>query len=166
MAAPVSGSEGTAAGSGEHVRVAPGGVRWDPEAVSRVAQDYDLDLVVLFGSRAKGRSIRGSDIDVAVRRRHGLPRPVTPEDVDRELALMGELVSAIWAEDGDIDVVFLNGQSPLLLFEVARAGIPLYEATPLAFFHFRSYAARLYDTNRKFFQARRDYLRREFLGSR
>jgi len=56
------------------------------QKLTEIALGYDLDLVVVFGSQAQGQVRPGSDIDVAVRwiRRDW-------EDVERELALIGEL---------------------------------------------------------------------------
>ena len=56
------------------------------QRLAEIAQRYDLDLVIVFGSQAQGQARPGSDIDVAVRwiRRDW-------EDVERELALIGEL---------------------------------------------------------------------------
>ena len=81
-------------------------------------------MVVVFGSQATGRAVPGSDVDVAVRMMHR-----DWDDPEVELNLIGELAGAIGG-DGDVDVAFLNGASPLLLFEVARSGIPIYQREP------------------------------------
>jgi len=126
-------------------------VRFAPDKLKRVARRYQLDLIVLFGSRAKGRARKGSDVDVAVRarrRRWG--------DADWELGLASDLASAL-ESGGEVDVAFLNGADPVLLFEVASDGIPLFEAEPAGFAQFCSYAARRYEDNRKWFERRRRY---------
>jgi predicted nucleotidyltransferase len=109
-----------------------------------------------FGSQVQGQARPGSDIDVAVRwiRRDW-------EDVERELALIGELTEAIWG-DGDIDVSFLNGASPFLLFEVACSGVPLYERQPGGFILFQSYAARRYYDQQKFSDLQAKYLKERY----
>lgn len=115
------------------------------ERLVETARQYDLNLIVVFGSQVRGQERPGSDIDVAVRmtcRDWG--------DAEQELMLIGELAEAIQG-DGDIDVVFLNGASPLLLFEVASSGKALYQKEPTTFMQFQSYAARRYDDSRKFF---------------
>jgi len=126
-------------------------VRFDPEKLKRVARRYQLDLIVLFGSQAKGRTRKGSDVDVAVRarrRRWG--------DANWELGLVSDLAAAL-ESSGEVDVAFLNGADPVLLFEVASDGIPLFEAEPAGFAQFCSYAARRYEDNRKWFERRRRY---------
>jgi predicted nucleotidyltransferase len=37
------------------------------QKLAEIAQRYDLDLVVVFGSQAQGQARPGSDIDVAMR---------------------------------------------------------------------------------------------------
>ncbi len=131
-------------------------VRFNTEKLKRIARRYDLDLIVLFGSHAKGRAREGSDVDVAVRarrRRWG--------DADWELGLVGDLADAL-ESGGEVDVAFLNGADPVLLFQVACQGVPLFEAEPAGFAQFRSYAMRRYDDNRKWFERRRRYQEKKY----
>ena len=125
--------------------------RFSEAKLKKVARRYNLDLIILFGSHAKGRARKGSDVDVAVRarkRRWG--------DADWELGLVSELNGAL-ESSGEVDVAFLNGADPILLFEVASDGVPLFEAEAAGFAQFRSYAARRYDDNRKWRERRRRY---------
>jgi predicted nucleotidyltransferase len=129
-------------------------VEVDREKVERLSQCYGLDLVVVFGSQASGRARPGSDVDVAVRMvRRDWDNP------EGELDLVGDLVSA-FGGNGDVDVAFLNGASPLLLFEVARTGIPVYQRKPTTFLEFQSYAARRYYDHRKFLDWQSAYLKK------
>jgi predicted nucleotidyltransferase len=128
--------------------------RADKESLSAIAHRYNLDLIVIFGSQVRGRDVSGSDVDVAVRfvrREWG--------NVDLELDLLGDLGEAI---EGDLDVAFLNGAAPLLLYQVACTGVPLYEQTPGDFALFQSYAARRYYDSQKFFAAQDRYLRENY----
>lgn len=128
----------------------------DAERLHRVAEKYGLDIVVVFGSRAKGRAVPGSDIDVAVRfvkRDWG--------NVEVEMDLIGELVEAITG-DGDVDVAFLNGASPLFLYHVACNALLLYEERPGIFALFQSYAARRYYDSQKFYAAQDRYLKERY----
>ena len=126
------------------------------QKLTEIARRYELDLVIVFGSQAQGQARPGSDIDVAVR---WISRDW--EDVERELALIGELTEAIWG-DGDLDVSFLNGASPVLLFEVACSGLPLYESQPGDFILFQSYAARCYYDQSKFADLQDKYLKERY----
>ena len=124
---------------------------FDTDELKKIARRYKLDLIILFGSHAKGRASTGSDVDVAVRarrRRWG--------DADWELGLASDLSAAL-KSGGEVDLAFLNGADPVLLFEVASDGIPLFEAEPAGFAQFCSYAARRYEDNRKWFERRRRY---------
>ena len=126
----------------------------DREKLEHIAQRYGLDMVVVFGSQATGRAGPGSDVDVAVRMRHR-----DWDNPEVELNLIGELVEAL-GENHDVDVAFLNGATPLLLFEVARTGIPVYQREPTTFFEFQSYAARRYYDHQKFLTWQSTYLRK------
>ena len=97
----------------------------------------------------------GSDIDIAVRMVHR-----DWNNLEIELDLIGELVSAL-GKAGDVDVAFLNGASPLLSFEVACTGIPVYQRKPTTFFEFQSYAARRYYDHQKFLAWQSSYLERQ-----
>jgi len=104
--------------------------------IEEVCREFDLDLVVLFGSRARGYATSRSDSDVAVRRRGGaLP--------DGRFA---ELAAAIGEATGlpDVDLVDLRVAPPLLKHCVGSYGRPLFEAEPGLFNLFRVYAWKLW----------------------
>jgi uncharacterized protein len=112
-------------------------VHVDSDALRAVARRYDLRLVVLFGSHAKGRALPRSDVDVAV-----LARKRPWGDLDWELDLEADLCSAFPGRE--VDLALLNGASPLLAFEVASSGRPLFEEDSMTFSGFRSHAARAF----------------------
>jgi predicted nucleotidyltransferase len=43
-------------------------------SIERIADSFSLDLIVMFGSRARGKSITTSDTDIAVRSQRELSR--------------------------------------------------------------------------------------------
>lgn len=92
----------------------------------------DLQLVVLFGSVAKGRAGARSDLDLAV-------QCDGPADVDT-------LYLAIAPRLGTdrLDLVDLRRVGPLLSFQVARTGQLLFERNPGTFRQFQSLASRRY----------------------
>jgi len=128
-------------------------VEIDREKLERISHRYSLDLVVVFGSQATGRAGPDSDVDVAVRMMHR-----DWDNPEVELDLVGELIGVF---EADVDVAFLNGASPLLLFEVAHTGVPVYQREPTTFFEFQSYAARRYYDHRKFLTWQSSYLERQ-----
>jgi predicted nucleotidyltransferase len=96
-----------------------------------------LRLIVVFGSRVRGRARAGSDVDVAV---------LTDGPVDLDAAYMA-LAPRLRANG--LDLVDLNRAGPLLAFEVARHGRLLFERAPGEFRQFQSLAFRRYaDTKR------------------
>lgn len=100
-------------------------------------RDAGVTLAVLFGSRASGTAREGSDTDVGVLVDGGVPGLMDPRRA-RIAAALGT---------GDVDLVFLATAEPLLLFEVARTGRPLFEASEGAWETFRIRAVkRYYDT--------------------
>lgn len=110
-----------------------------------VAREFGLRLVVRFGSSATGRSTPESDQDIAV-------LASVPMDLDREAALVVALEEALGGPE--VDLTVLNrADDPLLLFQVARDGVLLYEAEPALFAATKSYAARRFDDTREFRQA-------------
>jgi predicted nucleotidyltransferase len=116
-----------------------------------------LDLIVLFGSQAKGRAMAGSDVDIAVR---AINRPWG--DWDWEFRVEEALSNAIWVDGSEVDVVFLNGAAPLLMFQVAQSGQVLFEKEWGTLSDFRSYAARMYYDNEPRLRRQAEYLRERF----
>ncbi|MFA5892173.1 MAG: nucleotidyltransferase domain-containing protein [Actinomycetota bacterium] len=94
-----------------------------------------VELVVLFGSHARGTSGPESDVDVGV-----VTQGEVPPLMD---ARRGRIQDAL-GFDGEIDLVFLAEADPLLLFQVATDGKPLYERAPGTFEEFRIRAVKLY----------------------
>ena len=91
-----------------------------------------LELVVMFGSAARGRTHSQSDLDVAV-----LSDGVSDLDA-LYLALAPKLESA------RLDLVDLRRAGPILAFEIARSGLLLFERSPGSFRRFQSLASRRY----------------------
>ena len=102
-----------------------------------------VELVVLFGSVARGRSQLDSDLDVAV-------RCDGPADLDAlYLLLAPRLATSL------LDLVDLRRTGSLLAFQVARHGRLLYERDAGAFRSFQSLASRRYCDTDKLRRAQR-----------
>jgi len=129
----------------------------DRERLNEIARQYGLDLIVLFGSHARGRAVPGSDVDIAVR---AVKRPWG--DWNWEFEVANALSKAIQEDGGEVDVVFLNGAAPLLMFEVAQSGQVIFEKEWGTFSEFRSYAARVYYDNEPRFRRQAQYLKEKF----
>lgn len=72
----------------------------------------DVSLAYLFGSIARGEARRGSDLDIAVL----FTRMPTPERVAETAVAMERAVGQT------VDLVVLNGASPLLAHEAVATG--------------------------------------------
>ena len=89
----------------------------------------DLELLVLFGSRAKGRSGPDSDVDLAL-------LCDQPADLDAWYGILAPL-----AGTDRLDLVDLRRADPTLALEVARTGRLLFERRPGAFRRFQALAS-------------------------
>jgi predicted nucleotidyltransferase len=119
--------------------------------LSRILEDYQISLLVLFGSYQTERFGPDSDIDVAYQTRRRLT-------TDEELELLRDF--ALFFRRDRIDLVDLGKASPLLMFEIARNGRPLYEEED-GFLRFKLKASARYAETRHLRQLRRAYLERE-----
>lgn len=112
--------------------------------------DSGLQLIVLFGSLAKGLRKRRSDIDLAFL-----------YDVPFNIVQATNRVSQLLRCDA-IDIVDLRTASPLLKFSAMQDGKALYERSPGTFSSFYSLAFRRYVDTKKLRDAQRlavrDYL--------
>ena len=99
--------------------------------IKELAQKYHLLLVVLFGSQARGKTHARSDVDIAF-------LSSSPMDLSDIAAMQFEFTQRLHLKD--IELVDLRGAPPLLLREVARQSVLLYEQDPLEFANFKIYA--------------------------
>lgn len=122
------------------------------EPLRRWAEDAGCRLVVVFGSRASGRSGPMSDLDVAVDFSE-MPEPL------RRLRIAGEIQDRLEADRAD--VVFLHpGTDPVLRFEIFRHGRPVHEEESGLFVREKVRALKLYQDALPFRRLRKRTLRR------
>ena len=114
--------------------------------------DAGLQLVVLFGSLAKGLRGKNSDIDLAFL-----------YDAPFDEMQLTNRVSQLLRSDA-IDVVDLRKASPLLKFSAMRYGQALYEGSPGAFTNFYSLAFRRYVDTKKLRDAQRSVVKNFISG--
>jgi len=106
-------------------------------AAREVAAVHDCELVVLFGSAARGDGAP-RDIDL------GILCPAPPDLV----ALTNAFIRALRFQH--VDLVDLRRADPLLAMLVARDGVLLHEDAPGRFAEFTSLAVRRYADTAKF----------------
>ena len=125
--------------------------------IEEIAQRYGLELIILFGSRAKGNPHAESDCDVAVKAGESFPLEES-ERLRWETALEEELAVVLAVPEG-LDLVVLNEAPSLLAYEVARSGRPLYERDSLVFRRFQSSAYLRYFDDERLYLKRKAYLK-------
>lgn len=114
-----------------------------------LTKKYHIYLIVLFGTLAKGISREDSDIDLGV----ALKKPIRDE---QESQLLVDFINLFKTDS--LDVVVLNYASPLLLFQVAKSGVPIFEKNRGDFMRFRLRAFKKYWETRRFRDIRNTYL--------
>ena len=88
---------------------------------------YNIKLLYVFGSYAKNKSNRKSDLDIAILLEDGYNPTI-------KLNIIGELVD-IFNRD-DVDLVILNNANPVLKHQIIKHGIVLYEESEETKVHF------------------------------
>jgi len=119
--------------------------------VRRIAEQFDPERIVLFGSHVSGRLHSESDVDVAVWSDGSLTSA-------QRLDLWRELSDAFEAE---VDLGVLDHAEPIFWYQVARTGRRLYERRRGEWSEFRSHAFRYYWDTQKLRDALTRYIRRE-----
>jgi predicted nucleotidyltransferase len=123
--------------------------------LSEVCRRNRIELLVLFGSTAKGGENPASDVDLAVKLQRGAP--------ERKLELLHELGGVFG--DREVDLVVLTPDTdPVLLREIFTGGRPLYEERLGMFDDERLRAHKLYFDTEKL-RAHRDAFLRRFSES-
>ena len=118
--------------------------------IADVARERGLDLAIVFGSQATGKTHARSDFDIAVRH------------VGRALSFseIAELTTALAAMVGaDVDVVDVRRADPLLLRTIFEAPRVLH-AEAGALFEARLHAFHRYEDYRPFLRLERESVRR------
>ena len=85
--------------------------------IEQIGKAYNLDFIILHGSKVTGKTINPeSDTDIAVYRKGGIK-------FEEELSLIGDFAS-IYGDN--VDVKTLHKKNSLFLYEVMRDSVLLY----------------------------------------
>lgn len=112
------------------------------QRIRKLAKKYDLSLVLLYGSQAKGKIRKDSDIDIAVLG----TKPILTGDL---IALNNEFAHIF--EVYNIDVKSLHNTDPLFRYQVMLNAVLLYGRS-YDFFTFKAYAFRAYHDSKDLFR--------------
>ncbi len=122
----------------------------DKKNLAALCRKYGIFLVVLHGSYAFGRAGKQSDIDIGI-------LAGQKYDAETRMNLLNDFSDLF----GDkFDPVFLNGAEPLISFQVAIHGKPLYEKRKGLFQQFQLQAAARYRDTKKFRQMEEMYIKK------
>jgi len=115
----------------------------------KLAQNFDLRLLLLFGSRATGETHRQSDVDFAFLSKKKLT-------ARQEVLLNTRLCKLVGTDK--IDTVNLKRAHPLLLKEILEFSKILYQTSPLEFSKFEVLVLQKYQEAIPLFKMRRERL--------
>ncbi|MBI4599756.1 nucleotidyltransferase domain-containing protein [Candidatus Uhrbacteria bacterium] len=101
------------------------------ESIAEIAKKYGLTLVLLFGSQARGKTHRESDIDIGFLSEKSMMSLREIADIEFEMAQKTKM--------SNVELVRLAGMSSLFLRQVMNEGRVLYEDKPGVFTSFASY---------------------------
>lgn len=97
--------------------------------LKKIAQKYNLELILLFGSQVDGRVHSDSDVDIAV-----LPRGNKDFGFEKYSSLISNIGEVFAGKK--IDIVFINRANPLLLKKISD-NVQLLFGSPQKFIEFR-----------------------------
>lgn len=107
----------------------------DKQLIKKIAQKYNLELILLFGSRVEKKLHKESDFDVAYLAKRNLT-------LNEESELIVKLAPTFKSEN--IDLVNLRKAPPLLFYAITKDCQVIYERDPLVFPILRAYAFKKY----------------------
>jgi predicted nucleotidyltransferase len=122
--------------------------------IEALCRKHRVILMILHGSHATGRANCQSDIDIGILTKAKI-------DSDRHLRLLHDF-SDIFGDK--FDPVILNGAEPLISYQVAIHGKPLFEQRKGAFASFQVQAIARYLDSKKFRDLEKIYIKRAIAG--
>ncbi|MEK7326521.1 MAG: nucleotidyltransferase domain-containing protein [Chloroflexota bacterium] len=102
-----------------------------------IIKKYDLKLLLLFGSRARGDARKDSDTDIAFMSGRNL-------DFNQKAELMMDLLPVVKAKETKIDVIDTKTAHPLLLYLIMQDAKVLYTEDMMFFYNLQSAAFKKY----------------------
>jgi len=115
-----------------------------------ILKNYELQLLILFGSYGEENFTKNSDIDLAVKVN------LFKKLKENQLQILNQL-SALF-EHHPVDLVLLNHADPLIKFKVASEGKLLYQDDENLFENFQVKAAAEHNDALKFYQLDKKFI--------
>lgn len=114
--------------------------------IKKLAEKYNLSLVLLFGSQASGKTHPQSDVDLAF----VAEKSISLKDIAR---MQNEFSEKL--EIKNLEMVALNNAHPLLLKQAALKSVVLYEKEKFSYAKLRIYALKRFMEARPLLELRR-----------
>lgn len=121
--------------------------------IKKLAESYGIKVAIVFGSVAKGKEGKKSDIDLAI-----LADKKFYEEKFSDFVY--GLMEAEAVEQKEIEVVPISGENPLLLYNIFNDGVPVYIKSESEYDSLRSWAHFIYEDSRRFFFGREELLKK------
>ncbi|MEK7460644.1 MAG: nucleotidyltransferase domain-containing protein [Patescibacteria group bacterium] len=122
------------------------------ELIKKLAKNYQLELLILFGSQITGRIHRESDFDIGYISRLQL----TSEDEGHLIIALMPIVEQ--QDERVINLVNLKRVTPLLLFAATKSAQIFYEHTPITFAALRAYSFKQYFETKSLYRIKAERL--------
>src|SRR3989344_922746 len=119
------------------------------DAISSLVKRYELDMLILFGSQATGKTHTERDFDIAYYSSKKI-------DFDQESRLNADLTGIL--KNDKVSLVNLKMASPLLFKEIMSKGVVLYSQNSSMFSQLYTLALRMYEEAKPLFELRRHYV--------
>lgn len=112
------------------------------EKIKKIAQKYNLEMVLLFGSQVNGRAKQDSDIDIAYSAQKLL-------STDEKIDLNNDLCD--FFKKDIVDQVDIKNANPLLLYEISQNSKLIF-GKEIDYIKFRTRAFRVFIDSRSLFK--------------
>jgi len=117
----------------------------DKKGLRKICRKFNLNLVILFGSHTSGKGIKKeSDIDIGILCENG------EKIIENDLRIMKALIKIL--NNDRVDLVYLKYADPLLLLEIAKNGVLLYQDRKGRFAEFKIRALKKHFDAEKFYR--------------
>jgi predicted nucleotidyltransferase len=124
----------------------------DKEKIKAIATKYGLNLIILFGSQARNKIHKQSDVDIAL----AFSAKDDEENFHRQIQVTTELVEIM--KRGDIEAVDMTQISPTMMRNIAEDGVILFEKEEGLFSKWKLLAYNVWFDSFRFRKERDTYL--------